>query len=404
MNVRCVLVLMLLGAMTSASGWDCAPQEAIEAYAAARELILSGDRESGIAKLKHAVSIYPDFYEAFEALEWEYKAQGRYAKAIEAAEQQIRLRPGMAEQREYNIRNYRRLLATPQAAKDALAGAARHPVGSDEAIAACKDAIRIHPAFIEAHTDLVQHYIRAGNEVAAKESLARAIPLDPYGAAPLLVDVMDHIRPEWFTEEYGKELGDLFSKHRSAVDDPMSDSEEYSEFSREEVTRILAAYGDQLAHLRALIDECTDVATASGEFQGSVSRKEKLHALQFVNISATRRGPEQWRYPPYTFFDATEAFTDEGEQAYLPPCFYAKVSGGLEIQGDQPAHWRVGLCQLWFEQPYCKPECATLLEFRVDAEVDDLPYRFAAKVLVVDEVAGQRQCVDELGESPMLDW
>lgn len=398
-----LFVLATLCAVSSAAGWDCAPKDAINAYESATELILLGDRESGIAKLEQAVAIYPDFYEAFEALEWEYKNEGRYADAIDAVEQQVRLRPGMADQHDFSISMYRRLAATPQAAKEALARSAGFPVGSDEAIAACKDAIRIHPAFIEAHTDLVQHYIRIGDEVAAKDTLAKTIPLDPYGAAPLLVNVMHHYQPAWLTEEYGKELGELFSRHRSASVDALEGTERYPEFSEEEISEILAAYSDQLALLRSLVDGSTEVAELSSEYRESESHKERLRVLRFAHISATRRGPSQLPFP-YTFFDVTREFDENGESGYLPPCFYSKVSHDLEIPSERSADWRVGLCQLWFEKPYCRPECATLLEFRVDVEVDDSPYRFAATVLVVDEVAEHRQCIDELGESSIRDW
>ena len=171
----------------------------------------------------------------------------------------------------------------------------------------------------------------------------------------------------------------------------------------EEVREILAAYVDQLTLLRSLVDGCTDVAKLSNEYRESRSHKERLRALKFANISATRRGANQVPRP-YIFFDVTEEYEDTSERTYLPPCFYAKVSHGVEFPREQPSKWRVGLCQLWFEKPYCMPECATLLEFRLDVEVDNVPYDFAAKVLVVDEVAGQRQCIDELGESQILDW
>jgi tetratricopeptide (TPR) repeat protein len=398
------LTLILLATAAGASTSDCAPLDAIEAYETGQKLIQSGNAAAGIIELEKAVSIYPDFHEAHQSLEWQYKQTRDFAQAIEAAEQQIRIRPGTADQHEYAINAYRRLLETPDSAMEALARSARYERGSDEAIAACKEAISIHPEFLEAHTDLTQHYIHADNEIAAKNQLAKVAALEPRGAAAVLVDVFVHFRPDWLTEEYWEELGVLFTVNLLPDDESAEVSEKYREFTPEELAAMRLTYEAQIAAIRTLIDGHSDLGAAATEYKESREIRQQLRSLEFVSITAESGGPGEPPWFHHEFFDATRDFMEDNQMNFAPHCWTAKIGRGLDIPGKRRADWRVGLCEIWIERRYCKLRCVPMLEIRVDTEIEGSQYRFTAKLRPVVELAGVLRCVNEFGESSMRDW
>lgn len=401
MWISLVFALLLLGASPAEATEECAPADAIEAFEAGQQLIQTGDIEGAIARLEQAVAIYPDFKEAYESLEWQYRQVGDYAKAIEAAEQQIRLVPGMAELHEYGIQMYRRLMATPESAMEALARSSLYEQGSAEAIAACREAIEIHPTFLEAHTDLTQHYIRADDEANAKKQLAEVVALDAQGAGPVLVDVMAHLKPEWLTEEYGEELSAVFARHLPEDDETPEPPDDYPAFSAEEVAAILSAYAEQVAAIRTLIDEHDDMGAAKDKYTASSALQEKLRFLSFVSLNAESGGPGEPPWYSHEFFDAEQDFMKKNRMDFRPFCWTGRIARNLDVPGKRHADWRVGLCQVWIERRYCRLRCVAALEFRIDTEIEGRTYRIKA---LVDDVAGIMQCPDQFGDSPMSEW
>jgi Flp pilus assembly protein TadD len=396
-----VLALLLLATGTSAALEECAPPEAIDAYEAGLRLVRSGDVTAAIEHLERAVSIYPDFYDAYKSLEWQYKKTGDFQKAIEAAEQQIRLLPGTAEQHVYAIQMYRRLLATPESAKEALARSALYQPGSDEAIAACREAIEIHPEFLEAHTDLVGHYMHADDEVAAKEQLLEVVALDARGAGSVLVEVMSKLKPDWLTEDFAEQLNAVFAAHLPEQEELSEKPTEYPGFSSEEVAAIVSTYDKQIAAISAIIDGSDDIATTETRYKESGELQEQLRSLTFISISGETGGPGSPPWHSYDFFDETRNFMEANRMHYHPYCWTGKTARDLDISGRRRADWRVGLCQIWIEKPYCRLRCIPALEFRVDTRIEDRSYRFKA---LLEDSAGIMRCVDQFGESPMLDW
>jgi len=330
-----VLALMLLAATAGALPDECAPLESIEAYEAGQRLIQSGNTEAGIAKLEQTVSIYPDFREAWESLELQYKQTGDFAKAIEAAEQQIRLLPGTSDSQEYAINMYRRLLGTPGPAMKALARSALYEQGSNEAIAACKEAIEIHPTFLEAHTNLVQHYIYADDEIAAKKQLAKVVALDPRGAAAVLVGVIAHLKPSWLTEEYAEELAAVFPMPLPEDDESREAPKEYPNFTPEESAAILSAYEKQIGVIGSLIDGRTDMGAAKTRYNESREIQQQLRSLSFISISAASGGPGNPPWYLHEFFDATQEFMKDNRMDFTPYCWVGKIARDLdEIRPD----------------------------------------------------------------------
>ena len=171
------LILLVVAGLTGVFAGDCADPAAITAYEEGTALMLSGNTDAAIAKYEQAISIDAGFGEAYESLEQLYRNSGRYDDAIRAAEHLLLLQPWKADYYEYVIKMDRSLAATPKSAHEALERSGKYPPGSDNAIAACQEAIRIHPVFLDAHVALVQHYIHAGDENATKDEIAALISL-----------------------------------------------------------------------------------------------------------------------------------------------------------------------------------------------------------------------------------
>jgi len=403
--MRLVLIsaLLIFGGYISASAAECANPEAIRALEAGQTLLRSGDTEAGIAKIEQAVSLYPDFNEAYEILRGLYEQLGRYDDAIRITEHLMRLNPG-EYMYEIAIKNYRSLAAMPEIALKALERCQSYEVGSKEAVAACKESVHLQPTYADARYNLGVNYIYADDEEATKSEIAALMSIDPVGAGPLLMHVMADMKPEWWTKEYGKEAEELLVVLRTAEQQATSKEPEYLRFTDQEIDQILQAYKEQIAVIRTLLEEYSDMGAAESKYKESRQIQEQLSTLSFVRIRAERGSP---RTPPwfmYDFFDETRKFMAKNQMVYSPYCWVTKIGTDFDVGGQEREDWRVGLCQIWIERQYCKPDCTAMLEFRVDAEIGGELHEFKVRVQVLDEIAEIGQCFGSFGESPMLDW
>jgi len=403
MRLVLFFALLIFGGYTSASAAECANPEAIKAFEAGQTLLRSGDTEAGIAKIEQAVSLYPDFNEAYEILEDLYGQLGRYDDAIRVTEHLMRLNPGDYEY-EFAIIDYRSLAAMPKTDLKALERCQSYEVGSKEAIAACKEAIRLQPTYANAHYSLGVNFIYADDEEGAKNEIAVLMPIDPVGAGPLLMHVMADMKPEWWTEEYGKEADELLVALRTAKQQVARKESEYLRFTDQEIDQILHAYEEQIAAIRTLLEEYSDMGAAESTYKESRQIQEQLNTLSFVRIHAERGSPRNPPWFMYDFFDETREFMAKNQMVYSPYCFITKIGTDLDVGGQERRDWRVGLCQIWIERQYCQPDCTAMLEFRVDAEIGGELHQFKVRIQLLDEIAEIGQCFGSFGESPMLDW
>lgn len=393
--VRLLLLstLLVVGGLASALAGDCADPEAIEAYETGQEYLQVGRVREGIAEIERAVAIYPDFNEAWNVLNELYGRAGRFDEAIAAVEQLMRLNPVLAEQYQWEIDYYRSLASTPTFAVKALERCQRQDVGSKQAIAACEEAVRIHPDYIDARYLLGVHYIHADEEESAKEQLAALILLDPTGATPILVNAMAMIRPDWLTEAYRIELESLLAAATSVVGRTAPVKGEYKEFSDQDVARILRAYEKQIEALKKLIADPRVIPEACEGYPSTAvtdQLKEQLVPLSFLRILADRENCPTARM--YWLLDVLDSAGRPRVNLGLSEI--TKIATNLGIGNPDKEHWRVGLYQQWLAEKYCKPECFAILEFRIDAEIHGDPIKFRAWIDLLDEVAEVGQCVE----------
>lgn len=230
------------------------------------------------------------------------------------------------------------------------------------------------------------------------------MPLDLEGAAANMIHLVAHLKPEWMIEEYGKELEELFAAHRTREEGPHQQSPEYPVFADKEIAQLLLVYEQQIAAIRTLLDDHSDMRAAESKYNESKQIREQLNALSFVRIDAQRGGPFRPPWFVYVFFDETREFMAKNEIVYSPYCHITKIGTDLDIGGPQHEDWRIGLCQIWIERRYCKPDCTAILEFRIDAEIGGEPHEFKIWIQLLDEIADINQCFGSLAESPTLDW
>ena len=393
--MRLVLLLALLVScgLASASTADCADPEAIEAFEAGQALLDSRNLAAGISKIEQAVSIDPNFIDAYEKLAELFNQLNRYDDSIRVAEQLMRLRPERADDYQYSIKRYRSLADTPRAAIKALERCRAYEAGSKKAIAACKKAIGTHPKYADAHYFLGVNYIYADDEIGAKKEIAALVLLDPKGAAPVLIHTMEHLKPEWLTEEYGDELRNLFAMDATPAKEP-----EILKFTSQEIDQILEAYSEQVAALKSLLDDFPEIIPAECKERVSdqlpEQLREKLLPLGIGYVYAER--PNCFGNHPrtYHFFDE---FMINGPAN--------KIGTELNVGRPEYENWRVGRIQMLERRKYCKPVCQTLLEFRIDTEIRGDPYQFKARMKSLDETLETGQCAGVRGEEwSSWDW
>jgi len=383
-------MLLSAGAQIS-SAQDCAPPDAITAFEFGQEFLQTGLIRDGADQMEQAVRIYPDFIDAWKVLHQIYSAVGQFEGAIRAAESLKRLDPGMAESYDYQIRHYRSMMATPAAAVLALEKCQDLETGSDEAIAACEEAVRIYPDYVNARYALGVQHIYAGDEKAAKEQIAALASLDPDGATPTLVHAMAEIEPDWFDDAYQKELAALFAASKPEDAPIPRHQREYPRFSADEVAMIMEAYKEQIANFRSFLDGVPEIVPedCSGYPTEEVrdELKQRFEALSITHANAERRG-----CPAYKVY----MFLNEKPD----PLALTEVT---KIGADE--NWRIGLRQHWVTKQYCKPTCSTSVVFRVDAEFYGDLFKFEFRTAPLDKAAEACQCFGNYGDSPIFkEW
>jgi tetratricopeptide (TPR) repeat protein len=399
MRLLVISVLLAFCGIAAASTGDCVDPDAIKAFETGRTLIQFGFVRTGVKKIEQAVSIHPDFPEAYEVLEKAYEQLGRYDDAAATAEYLIRLDPRLTHPKHayaWEIKRYRSLAIAPEEALAALARCQRYArkanVDTERAITACEEAVRFDSTLVDAREILIGIYIHIDDEEATKRQIEALIPLH-VPIASFLIHQLDHMKPEWLTEEYGDELQKLFAAHATPRKEP-----EILEFTGQEVDQILGAYSEEIAALKSLLDDVPEIFPADCE--GRVSDqitgqlREKMLLQGIGSLDAERANCFGDRPRMYHIFD---------ELLTRGPA--SKIGTDLNVSRPEYEDWRVGLIQILEDREYCKPVCNALLEFRIDTEIRGSSYQFVARMKLVDEIAEIGQCNglhDE--ESSTWDW
>ena len=402
MRLLLISVLLTLSGIAAASAGDCVDPDAIRAFETGQTLVRFGMVRAGAAKIERAVSIYADFPEAYEVLEKSYERLGRYDDAAATAEHLVRLNPRLAHPKfgyTWVIKRYRSLATAPKEALAALDQCQRYVgkknVDTRRAITACEEAIRIHPTLVDARENLTEIYVYMDDEEATKEQIAALIPLH-VPMASVLIHQLDHMKPEWLTEEYGNELRELFAAHTPPRKEP-----ETLKFTDQEIDQILEAYSEQIAALKSLLDDAPEIIPAKCKWRVSdqvpEQLREKLLPLGIVYVYAERPncfGDYPHNPRTYYFFDELKTWGPT-----------TKVGTDLNVARPKYEDWRVGLFQMWEGRKYCKPVCNTMLEFRISTEIKGGPYQFKARMKLPDEIAEIGQCIGLRGEEwSSWDW
>ena len=387
-----VFCSMLLSAGSQiSSAQDCAPPDAITAFEFGQEFLQSGFIRDGAGQMEQAVRIYPDFIDAWKVLHQIYGDVGQFEGAIRAAEALKRLDPGMADNYDYQIKSYRSMMATPAAAVQALEKCQGLETGTDAAIAACEEAVRIYPNYVSARYALGVQHIYAGNEKAAKEQIAALILLDPDGASPTLIHAMAEIEPDWFDDASQQELAGLFAASEQEDAPIPRHQREYPRFSADEVATILEAYKDQIAEFRSFLDGLPEIVPEDCAGYPTEEARDELRR-RFEALSITHAYAERQGCPAHKIY----MFLNEEPD----PLALTEVT---KIGADED--WRIGLRQHWISKPYCKPTCSTSIEFRIDTEFYEDLFKFQFRTAPLDKAAEACQCFGNYGDSPIFkEW
>jgi len=388
--IVCCFMLLSAGYQLSYAA-DCAPPDAIAAFEFGQEFLQTGFIRDGAGQVERAVGIYPDFKDAWAVLHQLYSDVGELDGAIRAAEALKRLDPGMSESYDWHIRQYRSLAATPAAAVQALEKCQGLETGSDEAIAACEEAVRIYPDYVNARYALGVHHIYAGDEAAAKVQIAALILLDPDGATPTLIHSMAEIEPDWFDGAYQQELEALFAASKPQDAPIPRHQREYPRFSDEEVTTILAAYEEQVTEIQSFLDRVPEIVPDDCSGYPTEEARDELKQ-QFEALSITYAYAERQGCPTHK----TYAFLNE-EPNPMTLTEITKV-GTFES-------WRIGLRQHWTSKQYCKSTCSTSIVFKVATEIFGDLFKFEFRTAPLDKAAEVCQCFGNYGDSPLFkEW
>ena len=399
MRLLLISASLTLCGIVAASAQDCVDPDAIKAFETGQTLVEFGMVRIGVKKIERAVSIYPDFPEAYEVLEKSYEQLGRYGDAAATAEHLVRLEPRLARPKSgytWQIKRYRSLATAPKEALKALDRCQRYTskenIDTESAIAACEEAVRIHPTLVGAHTSLTKIYLYIDDEAATKRQIAALIPLH-VPMASIFIHELDHVKPEWLTEEYRDELEELFAAHTTP-----RDKSEVLEFTGQEIDRILEAYSRQIAALKSLLDDVPEIIPAECEArlpdQVPEQWREKMLPLGIGYLYAER--PRCYGNSPRTYYIFDEFLV-------LGPA--NKIGADLDVGRPEYEDWRVGLIQILEDRKYCKPVCNNLLEFRINTEIKGDPYLFEARMKLLEEVTDMRQCIGLAGEDrSSWDW
>ena len=382
--VFCSVLLSAVSQLSSAE--DCAPPDAIAAFESGQEFLQTGYIRQGAGQIERAVEIYPDFKDAWAVLHQLYSDVGELDGAIRAAEALKRLDPGMSESYDWQITYYRSLAATPPAAMQALEECQGLETGSDEAIAACGEAVRIHPEYVDARYFLGVQYIYAGDEKATKQQIAALIQLDPDGASPTLIHSMAEIKPDWFDDAYQQELEALFAASRPRDAPVPRHQREFPRFSDEETAIIMAAYEEQISEIQSFLDRLIEIVPEDCSGYPTEEAQAELKR-QFERLSITHAVAERQGCPTYKMYIF---LNEDPDQMTLTEI--------TKIGADE--NWRIGLRQHWISKPYCTPTCSTSIEFRVDTEFFGDLFKFQFRTAPLDKAADVCQCFGSYGESP----
>jgi tetratricopeptide (TPR) repeat protein len=392
-----LITTMLLGIACSAHAAECAPPEAIEAYESGKAHLESGRLDKGISEIERAVAIYPDFGDAWYDLYGSYKRAGRPDDEIRALEQLIRINPGVHSGAEI----WREVLALhrseaniPSAAVDALNRCRSLKAGSKRAIAACERALSLHTGYVDAHYFLGVNYVYAGDEESAKEQLAALIVLDRTMAG-MLANSMD-VLTNWLTEDYKQELQAMFATTDATAEPDAAAEAPPAEFSDQDVTRILRAYEKQIEALQNLMADPRSIPKKCAlspptEFRDQLKQQLMPLSFRYVEVqNAACRGATDWLF---------EAPNSGGRHRGLSEV--VKIAPNLRIGDPGRERWHVGIYQEWVAEKYCKAECAAMLQFRIDKEIDGQPVKFNAWLGVVENIDDIVRCISSYyGEIP----
>jgi tetratricopeptide (TPR) repeat protein len=387
--VFCSMLLSAGSQLSSAD--DCAPPDAVAAFEFGQEFLQTGFIREGAGQIEQAVHMYPDFIDAWKVLHQIYSDVGQFDEAIRAAKSLKRLEPGMAESYDWQIRHYRSMMATPAAAVQALENCRGLETGSEEAIAACEEAVRIYPDYVDARYFLGVEHIYAGDEKAAKEQIAALILLDPDGATPTLIHAMAEIKPDWFDDAYQQELATLFAASKPEDAPIPRHQREYRRFSDDEVATILVAYKEQIAEFRSFLDGLPEIVPEDCSGYPSKEAREELKQ-RFEALSITHAYAERQGCPTHKIY----MFLNEEPD----PLALTEIT---KIGADE--NWRIGLRQHWVSKQYCKPTCSTSIEFRIDTEFYGDPFKFQFRTALLEKAAEACQCFGNYGDSPLFkEW
>jgi tetratricopeptide (TPR) repeat protein len=197
----------------SANAAEGAPPEAIAAFQRGQAYLESGQLEKAISEMERAVTVFPDFGNAWYHLYDSYMRADRLEDAIAALQQLVRIHPS-EEFWQKLLALHLADLGIPPGAFEALNRCRRLEPGSKQAINACKMALSLYPDYVDARYFLGVNYIYAGDEKSAKEQLDVLIMLDPTMAG-MLANSMD-VLTDWLTEEYKRELQHMFDAANAA--------------------------------------------------------------------------------------------------------------------------------------------------------------------------------------------
>ena len=187
-----------------------------------------GKLDEAIDAFKKAISIKPDYADAYNNMGNALKGQGKLEEAIEAYDKVLSIKPDTEAY--YNMGNalkeQRKLEEAVEAFKKAISikpdyAAAYNNMGTtlkdqgkpDEAIEAYKKAISIKPDYAEAYNNIGNTLIAEGKLEEAAEAYNKAIAIKPdYGSAKHMLSALSGTTPKTAPREYVEELFDDYSE------------------------------------------------------------------------------------------------------------------------------------------------------------------------------------------------
>jgi adenylate cyclase len=134
------------------------------AWAAHTSAFVADEYEGAIEMADRAVALNPNSYAAWHARGWVYKQAGLCEEAIQSFERAVRMSP-------VDPRLNRSFMGMGMAVVELRR--------FDEAIAAGKKAVRLHPSFAPGYRCIASAFAHLGRDVEAREAAARVLEFEP---------------------------------------------------------------------------------------------------------------------------------------------------------------------------------------------------------------------------------